>query len=61
MNDELEGIWKEALVSQRRNHLGIFLEGLRKDTRDLSEDTSYSGENYTRACPYYKSKVLPPG
>jgi hypothetical protein len=33
MTDELEEIWKEAVVAQTRYDPGIFLDGLRKTTK----------------------------
>jgi hypothetical protein len=30
MNDELKGIWKEAIMPLLSYHLGIFLEGCEK-------------------------------
>jgi hypothetical protein len=32
MNDELESIWKEVIVTYSRYHAGTFLEVLRKTT-----------------------------
>jgi hypothetical protein len=33
MTDEVERFWKKAVVAQRRYHIGIYLEGLRKTTK----------------------------
>jgi hypothetical protein len=35
MNDEIERIWKEAVLCYSRNYPGIFLEGLRETTDSL--------------------------
>jgi hypothetical protein len=37
----------------------IYLEGLRKATKDLSEDSRYSGRNSNQVTPKYKSEQLP--
>jgi hypothetical protein len=42
MNNELEKIWKEAVVTLRY-YPGIFLEGLRKATKNLSRDSQSLG------------------
>lgn len=43
MRDELEGIGKETIRTRSRCHAGIFLEGLRKPVKALSEKGQYSG------------------
>jgi hypothetical protein len=39
MTDELEWIWKEMAVALSGFYTGICLEGLRKTTKTVSEDT----------------------
>jgi hypothetical protein len=41
MNCNFEEIWKETGVAYWRYYLGIFLERLRKATRNLSEDSRW--------------------
>jgi hypothetical protein len=55
MNDELERIWKEAAVVDLRYYPGIFLEGLRNITRDLSLDSRCPGPDSNQVLPEYKS------
>jgi hypothetical protein len=38
MNDDLEGTWKEAVLAYLKWFPGICLEGLRKTTKQLSEN-----------------------
>jgi hypothetical protein len=43
MIDELEGVWKEVVVTQSRYCSGIVLEELRKNTKNLSQENRRSG------------------
>jgi hypothetical protein len=43
MCGELERMWKEAVVAQLRYYPGNCLEGLRKTTNDLSQDSRRPG------------------
>jgi hypothetical protein len=38
MRDKLERIWKEAVMVSSRHYPGIYLEGLRKTTKNLNQD-----------------------
>jgi hypothetical protein len=38
MNEELETMWKEAVVAYLKYYPGISLEGQRKTTKNLSQD-----------------------
>jgi hypothetical protein len=38
MNDELERMWKEAVVAYLKYYPGIRLEGPRKTTKNFSQD-----------------------
>jgi hypothetical protein len=49
MNDDFERMWKE-----------ILLEGLKKTTRGISEDSRCLYRDSNQALPEYKSKALPP-
>jgi hypothetical protein len=58
MSDELERIWKEAVVSLLRYYRGILLERLRKITKNLSQDSRCPGRNLNPAPPEYGSRAL---
>jgi hypothetical protein len=49
MNDELERIWKGAVVV----YPGIFLEGLRETMQILSQGMSSPNRDLNWACPKY--------
>jgi hypothetical protein len=38
MNDDLENIWKESVVSYMKHYPGFRLEGLKKTIKPLSQD-----------------------
>jgi hypothetical protein len=44
MDDELERIWKEAVVARSRYHSGICLVGLRKPTINFNHDSRCPAE-----------------
>jgi hypothetical protein len=44
MYDELERIWKEAVVDPARYYHGISLKGLMEINRNLSHDTNFPAE-----------------
>lgn len=54
MNDDLEAIWKEVVVTDLTNHSGIFLEKLRKPPKPL--DGWCSGWDLKGISPKYKSR-----
>jgi hypothetical protein len=43
MTDELEMSWKEIVVTYSRYYPGIFLVGLRKTMKNLTQDSQYQG------------------
>jgi hypothetical protein len=45
MNDELEGIWKEAVMYYSRKYPDIYPEGLRITGEDLSQDSQCQTEH----------------
>jgi hypothetical protein len=52
MNDELETIWKEALVTNSRYYPVIFIEGLRKTKQENARQASRcSGRDWILALP----------
>jgi hypothetical protein len=55
MTDELEGIWKEVVVTYLSYYPGIFMEGLTRPTKDLS----LFGPYWNRASFEYKFRPLP--
>jgi hypothetical protein len=58
MSDELEMIWKEAVVSLLRYYRRILLERLRKTTKNLCQDSRCPGRNLNPTPPEYDSRVL---
>jgi hypothetical protein len=58
MNDDLKSIWKGAVVAEYRFCSGIFVERLRKPTRNLSQYSRCPGRDSNRAPPEYKSRAL---
>jgi hypothetical protein len=59
MNDELERIWKEAVMPISRYCAGIRLEGLRKTTIDFIQNSQYPSRDSNQAAPEYNLKALP--
>jgi hypothetical protein len=57
MNDELERIWKEAVVAHLRYYPGICLMGLRKTMKTLSYDSLSSGRDLNPTPPEYEAGV----
>jgi hypothetical protein len=51
MNDELERIWKEAIVTQSKYFRGICMEGLRKITDNVTENSGSPEKNSNLALP----------
>jgi hypothetical protein len=60
MNDELEKIWKEAIVIYSKHHLANCLEGRRKTTRNLRHESKYHSQESNPASPKYNPRALPP-
>jgi hypothetical protein len=54
MNNEFKRIWKEAIVA----YPGICLEGLRKSTKKLSQDSRSLGRDLNLSPPEYEAGVL---
>jgi hypothetical protein len=59
MIDELERIWKQAVMVLLRYYHGISLEGLRKTTKALSQDSWWPSSDVNQTFPRHKSRVLP--
>jgi hypothetical protein len=55
MIGEFEMIWEEAVVKQWKYYPDIYLEGLRKTTIKLSEDSRCSYRHSNRKPPEEKS------
>jgi hypothetical protein len=55
MIDELERIWKEAVVTYSRYYRGTYLAGLRNTKKFLSRDSQDSNQAPTE----YNSRALP--
>jgi hypothetical protein len=53
MNNELERIWKEAVVDCFKELFGFCLEGLREITKYLSQDSRFSGQDLNTRPPAY--------
>lgn len=45
--------------SNVRYYTNIYLEGLRKSTKDISQDVRCPNRDMNRSSPEYKSEVLP--
>jgi hypothetical protein len=58
MIDKLEIISKKVVVAYSRYYTGICVEGLRKATRILSEDSRFLGRDSNRALSKYTSEAL---
>jgi hypothetical protein len=58
MNDRLEGMWKEAIVVQFMASPGIWLEGLRKTTKIISQDSRSPGRDLNKVPSEYEAVVL---
>jgi hypothetical protein len=58
VNDELERIWKEVVVPNLRYYPNICLEGLRKTTQNLSQDSWSLSQDFNLVPPKYKAGVL---
>jgi hypothetical protein len=53
-DDELERIWKEAVVAYSKYYPGICLQGLGKTTRNLGLDSTCLLQDSNRVPPEYK-------
>jgi hypothetical protein len=51
LNNELEKIWEEASVARLKNCPEIFLEGLKKTKKNLSEGIRNLGQSKNEARP----------
>jgi hypothetical protein len=60
-DDGLEKILKEAVVTYSRSGPSIFLEELRKTSKNLSQDSRCPDQDTNRAPTEYKSRALPLG
>jgi hypothetical protein len=64
MNDEMERIWKEAIVAQSKYYPRIFLEGLKKTTKNTVRTAGVAAETRTEHLPntslehYYSTSVF---
>jgi hypothetical protein len=58
-NEELGGIWKEAIITCSTYFPDICLNGLRKNTVRLSQDIRCPGQDSNGAPPEYESVKLP--
>jgi hypothetical protein len=56
MNNELERMWKEAVVAQY--YPGICLEGMRKTMKNLIEDSQSLGQDMKQRPSEYEAGVL---
>jgi hypothetical protein len=54
ITDELESIWKEAILAYSRYYPSKFLEGLRKATRNFNEDNIYPSRDPQLTTPKYE-------
>jgi hypothetical protein len=54
MIDELERIWEEAVVAQAKHYPIIYLDGLRKNMKNLIQDSWYPSCDLNQACPKFK-------
>jgi hypothetical protein len=58
INYEMEWIWKEAIMASFEVLSRICLEGLRKTTKNLSQDSRSPGRDLNPGPPEYKAGVL---
>jgi hypothetical protein len=58
LNDELERIWKEALMACMKYYCSICLEGVRK-TQNAYKDSHWPGLDSNQVPPEYRLKALP--
>jgi hypothetical protein len=61
MTDKLEGTWNKVAMAYLRYFPIICLDGMRKTTESLSQDSWYPGQDLNQASPKYKTRVLPLG
>jgi hypothetical protein len=60
MVDELERIWKEAVLAKSRYCPGIiYIEGLKKTTENVSQCSRCPSRDLNRALPEYEYRALP--
>jgi hypothetical protein len=50
MIDETERIWKETAVAWSRYYSRVYLEGLRKTTKNLSQNSQCSSRGSNQTC-----------
>jgi hypothetical protein len=48
VNNELQGTWKEVIVSYLRHYPNICLEWLMKNTKHFSQDSRYPAQIWAR-------------
>jgi hypothetical protein len=54
VNDELERIWEEAVVANLKYCSGIWLEGLRKTTKYISQDSRFLNRDLNPGPPEHE-------
>jgi hypothetical protein len=59
VNNELERLWKEAVMTQSRDSPIICLEELRKAPTELSHDNQFPERDSNMASTEFKSNMLP--
>lgn len=57
--DELETIWKETVVANSIYYTVIYLEGLRRTMKRLSQVSRCSRQDSKRTPPEYESRMYP--
>lgn len=57
--DEVESIWKEAVMASSRYYPSSCLVGLKKDKKNISQDSQSPGWDSNQASPKYKSQAIP--
>jgi hypothetical protein len=60
MTDELERIWKEAVVTLSKCYPRVCLEGLRKTTENIDQDIQCLGWNLNLSLLEYRLEAFPP-
>jgi hypothetical protein len=53
-DDQLEIIWTKTIVTYSRNHLGTWVEALRKTMVNLRHDSRFPGRDSNRKLPEYE-------
>lgn len=57
-DEEVEINCKEAVVAKSRTYSRIYLEGLRKATKNLNQDNQSLGLDSNQESPAYRSRAL---